>query len=532
MVLVPGVALAAVAIKRAGPSDPFPPSAELAAVTPIPNSALVPSTTLYTDSIGGGIGPIAVMTGGGNSPGVGDPSGRNDDGFMGPINLGFTLNFFGTNYTQFWANNNGNISFTGGIAAFTPTGPQGATVPVISPFFADVDTRNSASGVMHVRTDIPNEIIVTWSQVGYYSSNADKLDNFQLVLRGPGFAIPSGEGQIGFFYTNMQWEVGDASGGSGGFCPAGSVGTSCSPAAIGFGDGQSNGYILAASQQANVSGTVANHHIWFNLVGGVPTPVPPPPQTAASLTSNFQDLWFNPNEFGQEYAVFQQGNVIVTFLEVYDGNSRPTWFVGVAPLTATNVYSGGLYVLNGTYFGTLPFNPAALTVSPTGTVTFTFTDAYNGTLAYSATTSTGTVNVSKQITRQTFAPIGFTSSTAMFLNKAVLTGCTVPAHSGTFFAAGTATTTVTGGPFSGAFNGTAAQVWPVATPLCSVTGTWFQAGSLVVTSSNTTGCPDGVSAVSSTSIIRIYENASIEQSLSHYTAGETCTGVGTSTSIR
>ena len=109
------------------------------AETIIPQGALIPSSTYYTDVIGGGIGSPLVMTGGGNAANVGGS--RNDDGFSGPISLGFTLNFFGVDYTQFWANNNGNISFGGGIDAFTPEGPVGADQPVISPFFADVDTR-------------------------------------------------------------------------------------------------------------------------------------------------------------------------------------------------------------------------------------------------------------------------------------------------------------------------------------------------------------------------------------------------------
>ncbi len=235
----------------------------------IPKSALTPSNYYYTDLIGGGIGNIVVMTGGGSSPGIGDPTGRNDDGFRGPIPMGFTLNFFGANYTEYWINNNGNISFTAGIAAYTPTGPQGAPQPIISPFFADVDTRNLASGVTHFRTDIPNEIIVTWDQVGYYNSHADKLDSFQLVLRGPDFPIPDGEGPIGFFYKDMQWETGDASGGSGGF-----GGT---PAAVGFGDGVGNGEVLEGSIMNNISGEVANTHIWFDQQL---QPVPEP----ASLT--------------------------------------------------------------------------------------------------------------------------------------------------------------------------------------------------------------------------------------------------------
>ena len=240
--------------------------------TVIPDSALIPSTSLYSSSFGN----VVVMTGGGNAPGIGDPTGRNDDGFSGPINLGFSLNFFGTNYTQFWINNNGNISFGNGIAAFTPVGPTGAPQPIISPFFADVDTRGAGSGVVHL-LQLSNEDIVTWDHVGYFSGNDDKLNTFQLVLRGPDFSVPSDEGQIGFFYTTMQWETGDASGGSGGF--------GGSPAAVGFGDGLGNGEVLQGSLQNGISGVVNDEHIWFDLSNGVPvtTGVPEPASVALLL---------------------------------------------------------------------------------------------------------------------------------------------------------------------------------------------------------------------------------------------------------
>jgi len=242
-------------------------SAAGAAVTTIPDSALVPSTQYYTDVISGGIGNALLMTGGGNGANVGGS--RNDDGFSGPINLGFSLNFYGNTYTQFYANNNGNISFGGGISAYTPTGPQGASQPIISPFFADVDTRAATSGLMYLRTDIANEIIVTWDDVGYFEGHADKLDSFQLVLRGPDYVVPAGEGQIGFFWNTMQWETGDASGGSGGF-----GGT---PAAVGFGDGSLNGQILQGSIHNGISGIVNDEKIWFNLSsGGVPIPTSTP----------------------------------------------------------------------------------------------------------------------------------------------------------------------------------------------------------------------------------------------------------------
>jgi len=238
----------------------------------IPQSALTPSTQYYTDSIGGGIGTALVMTGGGNAANVGHSP--NDDGFTGPINLGFTLNFFGQNYTQFYANNNGNISFNSGYSQFTPTGPTGVNAPIISPFFADVDTRatgvdGGTSGLMFLRTDIANEIIVTWDAVGYYSAHGSPLNSFQLVVRGPDYDVPEGEGTIGFFYKTMGWETGDASGGSGGF-----GGT---PAAVGFGDGVGNAIVLAGSTGNGISRVVNDHYIWFyeNLTPVNPT-VPEP----------------------------------------------------------------------------------------------------------------------------------------------------------------------------------------------------------------------------------------------------------------
>lgn len=235
-----------------------PPSS---AQTIVPQSALVSSGQYYTDTIGGGIGSIVVMTGGGNASGVGAVSGRNDDGFSGPINLGFTLSFFGTSQTQFFANNNGSISFGAGISAFIPTGPTGAASPVISPYFADVDTRGALSGVLHLRNDIANEVILTWDHVGYFSAHDDKLDSFQLVVRGPSFSVPNGEGTIGFFYKDMPWISTDTS----------------TTAAVGFGNGAGQSEVLQGSNTATINSALANHYVWFdqNLVV-VPPPIPEP----------------------------------------------------------------------------------------------------------------------------------------------------------------------------------------------------------------------------------------------------------------
>jgi hypothetical protein len=230
-----------------------------AAQVVIPQSALVSSSGYYTDDLG----QISVTTGGGNDANVGAASGRNDDGFNGPVSLGFDFTLYGTTYNSLYINNNGNVSFGNGISAYVPTGPTGALQPVISPWFGDVDTRGAKSGVVHYQLDTPGQLVVTWDKVGSYSFRDAALNSFQLVLRSDDYALPNGEGQVGFFYKDMEWEQ---------------TGTS-QYAAVGFGDGQGNSKILeGSSSQLGLNGVVSNSHLWFdaNLVVVTPGAVPEP----------------------------------------------------------------------------------------------------------------------------------------------------------------------------------------------------------------------------------------------------------------
>lgn len=273
----------------------------------IDSASLISSTEYYTEMAGLDLGNVAVMTGGGNGANVGDPTGRNDDGFMA-VSLGFSFSFYGNSYSSLYANNNGNITFGNGLAAYTPDAmePLGANLPIIAPFFADADTRNPLSGVMHVNTTVANQAIVTWDSVGYYNQHADLLNSFQLVIRGADYTVPAGEGMIGFFWKTMGWEVGDSSGGSGGFNQSG-FGTA---AAIGFGDGSSNGLVLDYSMTDGVASVVQNHHIWFNISGGQPVlataPPPPPavpePETYAMLLAGLGWLGFTARRRKQRNA--------------------------------------------------------------------------------------------------------------------------------------------------------------------------------------------------------------------------------------
>lgn len=212
-----------------------------AAIEYFQQSSLTSTTQLYTDAIGGGIGDVVTI--GGNA------SGRSDDGYSSAISLGYTFTFMGTDYTSFYANNNGNISFTSGNSGYNPQGPIGASIPTISIWFGDVDTRNLLSGVLHIRQDIANETILTWDHVGYYQSNGDKLNTFQMIIRGSDYAVPTGQGTIGFYWLDMPWEATNTS----------------QTAAVGFGDGAGNGVVLEGSNTAGLNDIVTNRKAWFNV---------------------------------------------------------------------------------------------------------------------------------------------------------------------------------------------------------------------------------------------------------------------------
>lgn len=134
------------------------------------------------------------------------------------IPLGMTLNFLGVSFSQLYVNTNGNITFDAPLSTFTPFGLTAANREIIAPFFADVDTRNPASGFVTFGTGTfngHNAFGVNWINVGYFDSHIDKTNSFQLLLVDR-TDTGAGNFDIVFNYDNISWETGDASGGSGG----------------------------------------------------------------------------------------------------------------------------------------------------------------------------------------------------------------------------------------------------------------------------------------------------------------------------
>lgn len=145
----------------------------------------------------------------------------NDDGSTGQVNLGFTANINGANFTQTYVNNNGNITFNNALGTFTPSAiNNGAFGPIIAPFFADVDTRATGSDPVRYGTatlDGRNVFGVNYINVGVFGSQPI-FNSFQMILTDRS-DIAAGDFDIQFNYDTIVWEAGTASG-----APAGGLG--------------------------------------------------------------------------------------------------------------------------------------------------------------------------------------------------------------------------------------------------------------------------------------------------------------------
>ena len=96
------------------------------------------------------LGPNAIRSGFDSST-----LAANDDSSTGAVSIGFTVNFFGTNHSSVFVNNNGNVTFNAALSTYTPFDLGTTTTPIIAPFFApffaDVDTRRGGSVPINFR---------------------------------------------------------------------------------------------------------------------------------------------------------------------------------------------------------------------------------------------------------------------------------------------------------------------------------------------------------------------------------------------
>ncbi len=133
------------------------------------------------------------------------------------------------------------------------------------------------------------------------------------------------------------------------------------------------------------------------------------PAQATTYSTDYTDLWYNPNESGWGLNLIQQGQTMFATLFVYGVGTVPQWFVAsdIEPAgTSTTQFSGQLFQTSGPYFAAPGFDPNQVTHVTVGSITVTFNGPNTATLVY-------TVNgqqVTKTITRQTFRNDNLTGS--------------------------------------------------------------------------------------------------------------------------
>jgi hypothetical protein len=144
---------------------------------------------------------------------------RSDDGSSDDaVALGFTVNYFDGLTDSVYVNTNGNLSFYEPVYEFRSDTIAYNSNPMLAAFYADVDTRNSASGLVTYGRQTINgrkAFLVNYTDVGYNEKQADKRNTFQIVVIERR-DIRAGDFDVEFNYARISWETGGKNGGTSG----------------------------------------------------------------------------------------------------------------------------------------------------------------------------------------------------------------------------------------------------------------------------------------------------------------------------
>jgi hypothetical protein len=151
------------------------------------------------------------------------------------------------------------------------------------------------------------------------------------------------------------------------------------------------------------------------------------PAVASSYSTDNSDLWGNEAESGWGIQFVQRAEILFATLYVYNPSGAPVWYAAVLQPTNATTWTGDLMQTSGPWFGTAPFNPAAVGVNRVGSMTFTATSDKTGVLSYSVN---GTA-VSKNISRTTIRYDNYTGDYAGMMSWTA-EGCPNPADRGVF----------------------------------------------------------------------------------------------------
>jgi hypothetical protein len=203
------------------------------------------------------------------------------------------------------------------------------------------------------------------------------------------------------------------------------------------------------------------------------------PAYPTSFTTDQSDLWYIQAESGWGIELVHRASVVFATLFVYDTTGTPVWYVATMQYTGSSfTWTGDLYTTTGPYFGTVPFNPANVTATKVGTMTWSAQTVNTGTLTYVV----NGVTVNKNIVRETLANDDFSGHYGGGFHS-VITSCINPAQDGTVEKIGVFDITQSGQSFK-------LQSTPATGASCSYPGTLVQFGQMGDVS-GTYSCTDG-----------------------------------------
>lgn len=236
------------------------------------------------------------------------------------------------------------------------------------------------------------------------------------------------------------------------------------------------------------------------------------PASATTYSADYTDLWWNSSESGWGVNVIQQYETLFATLFVYGADNLPRWYVAsnLAP-AGSGVFTGPLFATTGAHFSA-GWNPAASSVTPVGTMTFSFNSPVSGTLTYSVNGA----NVSKAITRNTFRANNLTGSYLGGMT-ALASNCSNSSNNGPALIFGALSVTQTGNSiamrvdFINNFN---------QASTCNFTGTHQQQGRLGTISGGTMSCTTGTNTVNQGSFTMTQIDGSINGLSSIFTGSD------------
>ena len=220
-----------------------------------------------------------------------------------------------------------------------------------------------------------------------------------------------------------------------------------------------------------------------------------PLQAAAAV--DYTDIWYLPSESGWGVNFVQANNVIFATFFVYSEGNVPTWYTAIIYGNSDGSnFTGNLYATTGTWFGAT-WDPSKVVNTLAGTASFTPTNAYQGTLAYSFTTGIPPT-VTKLIQRQVLTTIALGGDYVGGIEGGYAnSGGTCPAAGGY-----TDTYNLT---LSQPGDGTASFTFNFASgnpANCTLSGTLVQYGQLYAIPNASYQCSDGLSTTASVDQIK------------------------------